>query len=133
MKHLTHIALFALILSVPLVGGAFLDFFQGRSDGSNIQLEWKTRAESNIQSFEVQRRAGWQGEFLTVAVVEAKGPNSYYEYLDRSAYKQTDNVYVYRLRIVEQGGPASYSSEVAISHSVNSVKRTWGSIKAMFR
>ena len=133
MKRLHYISILALVLSVPLFGGAFLDFFQGRSDGSNILLEWKTRAESNIQSFEVQRRAGWQGEFLTVSVVEPKGSNSYYEFTDRSAYKQTDNVYIYRLHIVEQGGPASFSSEVAISHSVSSVKRTWGSIKAMFR
>ncbi|MBL0174868.1 MAG: hypothetical protein IPP94_06345 [Ignavibacteria bacterium] len=133
MKHLPTIAFLALLFTVPLISGAFLDFFQGRSDGNNIQLEWKTRAENSVQVFELQRRAGWQGEYLTIATMEPKGSNSFYEYVDRSAYKQQDNVYTYRLRIVDAGGPAAYSNEVSVSHSVSSVKRTWGSIKAMFR
>jgi hypothetical protein len=67
-------------------------------------------------------------------VVQPKGSNSLYTYVDRSAYKDTESVYVYRLKILEaSSGPSSYSNEITVSHSVSSVKRTWGSIKAMFR
>ena len=125
--------LLAAATIVTASAGAFLEFFQGRSDGNNITLEWKTRTESGLLSYEVQRKAGWQGEFTSVGTVDPKGANSFYTYTDRTAYKTSENVYIYRLRIVEQSGPASFSNEVPVSHSVNSVKRTWGSIKAMFR
>lgn len=133
MKHVT-LVLLTVFLAGTLFAGAFLDFFQGRSDGNNITLEWKTRTEQNLVSFEVQRKAGSEGEFITIATVEPRGSNSYYSYVDRSAYKGSASVYLYRLKINEgSSSPASYSSDITVSHSVSSVKRTWGSIKAMFR
>lgn len=133
MKHVTFVLL-TVFLAGTLVAGAFLDFFQGRSDGNNITLEWKTRTEQNLVSFEVQRKAGAEGDFITIATVEPRGSNSYYSYIDRSAYKGSTSVYLYRLKINEgSSSPASYSNDITVSHSVSSVKRTWGSIKAMFR
>lgn len=134
MKHILRIFIVIMVLSATAFAGAFLDFFNGRSDGDNITLEWKTRSENNLQRYEVQRKAGHNGDFVSLATVSPKGSNSMYTYIDRSAYKETASIYVYRLKIVENGsGPASYSNEVTVSHSVSSVKRTWGSIKAMFR
>jgi hypothetical protein len=133
-KHLLTVFAALLIAGIPLFGGAFLDFFQGRSDGNNITIEWKTRGESNLLYYEIQRKAGSSSEFMTLATVEPKGSNSYYSYIDRSAYKESSSVYTYRLKIVEgNGAPGSYSNEIPVSHGVSSVKRTWGSIKAMFR
>ncbi|MDH7515464.1 MAG: hypothetical protein QHI48_06305 [Bacteroidota bacterium] len=132
-KILFPIATLPLLLSMTLIAGAFLEFFHGRSDGANITLEWKTRSESNVELFEVQRKAGWNGDYIPIGSVPAREEGSYYTFVDRSAYKTSDNVYIYRLRIVEKGGASSYSSDVAVTHSVSSVKRTWGSIKAMFR
>ena len=133
MKHILSV-LFVVFLGGTLVAGAYLDFFQGRSDGNNISLEWKTRTEQNIASFDVQRKAGYEGEFVTIASIDPKGANSFYSYVDRSAYKSNASVYLYRLKINEGvSAPASYSNEITVSHSVSSVKRTWGSIKAMFR
>jgi hypothetical protein len=133
MKYAFSLLLITL-LAGTLFAGAFLDFFQGRSDGNNISLEWKTRTEQNLSSFEVQRKAGQDGVYITIANVEPKGSNSYYSYVDRSAYKGSASVYFYRLKITDgTSSPASYSNEITVSHSVSSVKRTWGSIKAMFR
>ena len=130
--------LFVFLCVATLLGsvyaGAFLDFFSGRSDGTNIILEWKTRSESNIQNFDVLRKTGTTGEYVTVGSVDPKGANAFYTFIDRSAYKQSESVYTYRLKITENGnGSPSFSNEVTISHSVSSVRRTWGSIKAMFR
>jgi hypothetical protein len=134
MKRMTKFLTLLLALTLTASAGAFLEFFNGRSDGDNIILEWRTRSESNLLRYEVQRKAGSTGEFVTLATVQPKGSNSTYSYVDRSAYKDAGNLYVYRLCIVEgASAPASYSNEVSITHSVNSVKRTWGSIKAMFR
>lgn len=133
MKRSINILAILLLVAGTAVGGAFLDFFNGRSDGDNIVLEWKTRSESSLLRYEIQRKAGSNGEFVSLATVPPKGSNSLYTYTDRSAYKESESVYIYRLKIVESSGPASYSNEITVTHSVSSVKRTWGSIKAMFR
>jgi hypothetical protein len=123
------------VVAAPLIGGAFLDFFQGRSDGDNITLEWRTRAESSVALYKVERRATNMNDFVSIADIPAKGSNSSYQYIDRAAYKASETIYVYRLRIVDQdaSAPPAFSQEIRISHNVSGVKRTWGSIKAMFR
>jgi hypothetical protein len=134
MKHLTNILFVLILFAGSAIGGAFLDFFNGRSDGDNIVLEWKTRSESSLLRYEIQRKAGTDGDFVTLSTVSPKGSNSLYTYIDRSAYKNSESIYIYRLKIVETAsGPLSFSNEITVSHSVSSVKRTWGSIKAMFR
>lgn len=115
-----------------IYAGAFLDYFYGRSEGDDVRLEWKTSEEVNLQHFKVERKTP-QSSFSEITTVDPKGSNSYYSYLDQSAYKSNDMVFIYRLKIVDLDGQTSYSAEVTVSHNVSGVKRTWGSIKAMFR
>ena len=130
MKH--SYLFIVLLLSTAIFAGTFLEYFQGHSDGEDIRLEWKTQEELNLQHFKVERKTP-QSSFVDIATIQPKGSNSYYNYLDQSAYKAENILFVYRLRIVDNSGQVSYSNEVSISHSVSGVKRTWGSIKAMFR
>jgi hypothetical protein len=61
---------------------------------------------------------------------------SYYEYIDKSAYKSNDVLYIYRVAIYDKGneGNPAHSNEIPVLHnSVTEVKRTWGSIKDLFR
>ena len=123
----------AFFIVTALYAGAFLDYFHGRSEGEDIRLEWKTGEESNLQNFSIERKTP-QSSFAEITTVQPKGSNSYYTYLDKSAYKANNSmVFVYRLKIVDIGGQVSYSAEITVSHNVSGVKRTWGSIKAMFR
>ena len=115
-----------------LYAGTFLEYFHGRSEGDDIRLEWKTREEANLQNFKIERKTP-QNSYVEIATIQPKGSNSYYSYLDQSAYKASDLIFIYRLKIVDTNGQTSYSNEVTVSHSVSGVKRTWGSIKAMFR
>jgi len=124
--------IFIIILTSTVLAGTFLEYFQGRSEGEDIRLEWKTQEEVHLQHFKIERKTP-QNSFVEIATVQPKGSNSYYTYLDQSAYKSNDLLFIYRLKIVDTNGQVSYSNEVSISHSVSSVKRTWGSIKAMFR
>jgi len=123
----------AFFIVTALYAGAFLDYFHGRSEGEDIRLEWKTGEESNLQNFSIERKTP-QSSFAEIITVQPKGNNSYYTYLDKSAYKFNNSmVFIYRLKIVDIGGQVSYSAEITVSHNVSGVKRTWGSIKAMFR
>ena len=132
MKMKVSYIILVLLFATAIFAGTFLEYFQGRSEGEDVRLEWKTREEVDLQHFKVERKTP-QSSFVEIATIQPKGSNSYYTYLDQSAYKPGDLLFVYRLKIVDSNGQISYSNEVSISHSVSGVKRTWGSIKAMFR
>lgn len=124
--------LLVLLITTAVFAGTFLEYFHGRSEGDDIRLEWKTKEEVNLQNFKIERKTP-QSSFTEMETIQPKGSNSYYSYLDQTTYKTTDMIFVYRLKIVDTNGQASYSNEVTVSHNVSGVKRTWGSIKAMFR
>lgn len=130
-KNFSQILL-VLLITTAVFAGTFLEYFHGRSEGDDIRLEWKTKEEVNLQNFKIERKTP-QSSFTEIETIQPKGSNSYYSYLDQTTYKTTDMIFVYRLKIVDTNGQASYSNEVTVSHNVSGVKRTWGSIKAMFR
>lgn len=132
MKMKLSQILIVLSVATALFAGTFLEYFHGRSEGDDIRLEWKTREEVNLQDFRIERKTP-QSSFVEITTIQPKGSNSYYSYLDQTTYKTTDMIFIYRLKIVDTNSQASYSNEVTVSHNVSGVKRTWGSIKAMFR
>jgi hypothetical protein len=132
MKNgLTLIITLFIVVSTALAG-ALLDYFHAQTEGDNVKLEWKTTTETNLSSFKVERKTP-DTQFTELASVTPTGNNSVYTYIDQAAYKMTNPIFVYRLKIVDQDGSYAYSSEVTVSPNISGVKRTWGSIKAMFR
>lgn len=118
------------VASNPLQDGSF----SAESDGSIITIRWVSEDESGVTSYELERKAGLYGQFFLLAQVATKGNNSTYEYVDDSALRVTaESVYQYRLKILLSDGTSIYSPEITVIHAVSSVRRTWGSIKAMFR
>ncbi len=130
MKTSTIILAFLIIATV--YAGAYISYFHVRSESDNIRLEWQTGDESNLQSFVIERKTP-QSSYIEIETIQPKGSNSYYSYLDQNVYKSTDVIFNYRLKLVDNDGKITYSYETTVSHSISGVKRTWGSIKAMFR
>jgi hypothetical protein len=136
-KYLSTLA-FMSFFSLQLFAGASFkdDSPQARSDGTNILVQWETVAEMNIQSFTVERSAGTGGNFVELKSLAPRGGNSLYEFVDQSAFKidgPTASIYQYRIKVVDLDGSVTYSKTRTVSHNVSSVRRTWGSLKAMFR
>lgn len=129
-KLSTLFIVFLLVASV--YGGAIIQFIQASSESDNIKIEWQTGEESDVQKFVVERKTP-QSSYTEITSLSPKGDYSYYSYVDKNAYKANGVIFNYRLKIVDNSGQISYSKEITVSHSVSSVKRTWGSIKAMFR
>lgn len=121
-----------LLLIATVYGGAFIQYFQGKSESDNIKLEWQTGEENNLQKFVIERKTP-QSSFAEIGTITPKGSNSYYSFIDQNTYKTNGLIFIYRLKIVDNNGQVTYSSETIVSHSISGVKRTWGSIKAMFR
>lgn len=126
--------LFCLMFTALAYSGSIREgTMQARSDGSNVTIQWGTTDESSVKEFVIERRSGTAGEFVAIAVIAKQGSNSFYEYVDKSAFKSTGSVYQYRIKIISSSGGAEFSNVITISHNVSGVKRTWGSLKAMFR
>lgn len=132
MKTKSSIILVVLLLIATVYGGAFIQYFQGKSESDNIKLEWQTGEENNLQKFVIERKTP-QSSFAEIGIITPKGSNSYYSFIDQNTYKTNDLIFIYRLKIVDNNGQVTYSNETTVSHSISGVKRTWGSIKAMFR
>jgi hypothetical protein len=132
MKYLViKIFLILIIVSVAFAG-AYLDYFQAKSQGDNVQVEWKTGDETNINHFSLQRKTP-QTSFVEITTVQPKGSNSTYSFIDQSIYKTNDVIFIYQLKIIDNNMQTSFSNEASVSPNISGIKRTWGSIKAMFR
>jgi hypothetical protein len=104
------------------------------SNGSDIVVRWSTIDESGVQQFDVLRRTGTNGDFtVIVSIDQLKGNNSTYEYVDKSVFKVSSGIYQYKIRIINGQNPSPETDPVTVSHVSSTAKRTWGSIKAMFR
>lgn len=133
-KAISSIAvLFLLITSGSLLAGAIFSHFIVRSEGQNVVLEWKTQDEVDVVRYAVERKSVNTNTYSIVAYVKPTGSNSLYSYTDENIYKTSDNLYVYRIAIINEDGSTDHSIERSVSVHLSGVKRTWGSIKAMFR
>ncbi len=131
MKQTIFILLISGLITL-LFASATLEFFRGKSENGKVILEWKSKEEIAVKEFIIERKSNI-GDFVQIGSIPPKGNNSYYSFIDETAFKSSGSIYYYRLKIIDLNGSISYSNEITILHSVSSVKRTWGSIKAMFR
>jgi hypothetical protein len=105
-----------------------------RSDGSSITIHWDSDDETGIVGFEIARKVGWDGQYIVLmSSYKAKGSNQPYDFVDETAFRTSGTFYKYRITAIYANGARSDPYETGVSHTVSSVRRTWGSIKAMFR
>lgn len=143
MKNIIKILTAFLVLATAvLASGNFLSTFTANSDGDVVTLRWTTIDESSLSTFEIERK-GSEGTFTVIDEKEAKGSPSSYEYIDDNDLMketgknenkvQSDSRYFYRLKLVNNDNSYEYSNTVQVSHKTNSIRKTWGMIKEMFR
>lgn len=139
MKALFRLTVFVLAMFFAmgmLVAGVIkADYPQAGHRGGYIVVLWVTEDESNVKEFRVLRRSGTEGEFIELrnSTIAAKGTPSQYEYEDTEAFKSTVGIYQYRIRVVFNDGSYVDSAIKTVSSPASAARRTWGSIKAMFR
>ncbi len=122
-----------LAVTVAAFAAVIKDRPTASSNGSDIVIRWNTESEAGVQHFVVVRRAGTEGDFIPVTTITPRGDRSSYEYVDRSVFKATATVFQYRIRVLNGQTPAPETEIVTVSHVSSTARRTWGSIKAMFR
>lgn len=107
------------------------------SRGNGVVVEWRSQDETGVAGYMIERKAGGTGVFIPLVsqMLLVKGNGAKYSFEDESALKTTGNFYQYKITPMNDAGRSlGISYYVSIDHNnVSSVRRTWGSIKAMFR
>jgi hypothetical protein len=138
MKGILFTVLLAVAFASPLLAQKAIEGVpQAKSDGRVITVHWVSTDETGLTGYELARGSGRIGSSFAFVVifdrVAPKGSNSIYDVVDETAFRTTESFYQYRIVAVYADGHRSEPYFVGVTHSVSSVRRTWGSIKAMFR
>ena len=140
MKKLIYIIIFIFATTLLFANVQIIESFTAANNSNTITIEWKTKSENNVSRFELQRLSN--GMFKTLHSSLAKGVPTTYKYTDSDSFiketisdnVQSANVATYRIKIVYSNGtPDSYTDEITATRNINSIKRTLGMLKEMFK
>ena len=132
-RPLSILVALLLVLSTAYAGQVRDGSLSANSDGTRITVRWLSEDETGVTRFEIERKAGVNGPFISIVQITPRGNNSAYEYVDESAFRVTESIYQYRIKVILVNGDTVYYGPITVRHDVSNVRRTWGSIKAMFR
>lgn len=141
IKRITAIVI-TLLTVVPFISeaGVFKPGSPSRAASSGLTIRWETSDESATFKFEVYRReyrSGGMGPLEKIADIAAKGvSSSVYQIEDAGIFKTADRVLEYEIRAVDRQGIVIETARMTTVFSTgltSAARRTWGSIKAMFR
>lgn len=126
-----------ILLFVFLVGTALANVifsrFEARTEGNAIVVTWEASVESDVREYVLERLTVFDAEFVEMARLSAHGPNSPYVYKDERVFKMQAEQVTYRLRMIGTNGSfLGVSDPISVDYTPTAVRRTWGSIKAMF-
>jgi hypothetical protein len=103
----------------------------------SIKVSWKSESEGGVAHFELHRRSGSSGAFNCIRDnISPLGDYQIYSIDDNcDLYKTEGTVFQYVVRVMMSDGSSRDSEVISTSYNSTSstAKRTWGSIKAMFR
>ncbi len=126
--------LFLLVFVVGVVlAGVVFSRFDARTEGSDIVVSWEASVETDVGEYVLERRTIFDSQFLEMARLKAHGPNIPYTYRDERVFKVQAEQVSYRLRMIDgQGSLVAVTDPITVDYTPTAVRRTWGSIKAMF-
>ncbi|MBE2186377.1 MAG: hypothetical protein IAE99_06360 [Rhodothermales bacterium] len=115
--------------------GVRLGTYRAQMEASAARIEWQMEAEPGVVAFDLRRRtATSNGAFVTVATLRPHGAARMYEYVDASLYKGNEMALAeYQVEATFAGGARVVLFSAPVNYTTTSIRRTWGSIKAMFQ
>jgi len=133
---------FGLLLVAMLLGAwssaqVVLSQFEARSDGADVVVSWKASLEDEVKDYALERKSRYDTQFKALSNLDSRGANFQYEYRDRTVYGasqvESNEQVEYRLRVNFIDGTVTIVEPIAVDYTPTAVRRTWGSIKAMFQ
>lgn len=115
-------------------GEVRLSFFQVNAEQNDFVVSWQSDVEQEVQAYELQRRTRYtNGEFNLVATVAPHGTGQPYRYVDDQVFKSAAEQVDYRVEVVYENGLRQVLASKSVNYTPTAVRRTWGSIKAMWQ
>ena len=117
------------LLSIPAFAGGKFTITQA-TGGEHVVIKWEATDESGVQGYQVLRRRVNENReaALPIAVIPLDATRRY-TFEDHTLLRTTGNDYIYTIKAVG----TEEESDVLVRSEISGVRRTWGSIKAMFR
>lgn len=109
------------------------------SSPNEIMLKWVTTLEVGVDHYELKRKMINDSDFKFLTNVNTASTlgstNKVYKYTDKSVFKSTtgSEPVVYALYAVFSDGQVKYIGQAEVNYTTTAIRRTWGSIKAMFQ
>lgn len=110
--------------------------FEARTVGNDIQVSFSLADESEVRELVLERKTRFDAQFRELKRFNPQGANRVYAFLDDTVYKNqayTDELVQYRLKFIERNNSNSFSYVLNLNYFPTAIRRTWGSIKAMFQ
>jgi len=133
-----------LILSGLALANTSISRFVAVPATDRIYVRWSASVESNLVRYEVYRRTDNDPSLTLIATVQPLGSGSSYEVVDMNVARLapmastaslpaafSSTRYTYILRIV--GTTRTDEMQTSLVYQTSTTRRTWGSIKALFR
>ena len=128
-----------LILIVVLTGAGLaastvtLNYFNVERQGNEFTIAWKADTEEDVRNYELFRKTSYTASFSAIESFNAHGAGKEYRFKDDQVYKAASEQVDYRLEVVFNNGVRQQLAEKKVNYTPTAIRRTWGSIKAMFQ
>ncbi len=111
-----------------------MKYFNVERDGNTLVITWETELEESVRTYEIFRKAGLDADFVSVGTVSGHGVNLQYRLVDDQVYKGGNSAFIdYRLEVIYDNGVRQRLAEKKVNYTSTAIRRSWGSIKAMFQ
>lgn len=137
-KRLTFILLAFVFIGA---GQVHINDFKAQvssKDSHEIVVSWTVSSEQNVTQYRLERKMVQDNDFKPIANIAASNVASTvkkYTYVDKNVFKTTAGTepVVYALYAEYNDGTEQYKGQTEVNYTTTAIRRTWGSIKAMFQ
>lgn len=110
-----------------------LSYFDVEAREADFLVAWQTEVEEEVRAYELFRKTSYNDEYMLVQAFDAHGSDKVYEFVDDQVYKSASEEVDYRLDAIFANGLRQQLGHRSVNYTPTYVRRTWGSIKAMFQ
>lgn len=134
------ISIFAVAASQNDVVVRLLNAQVPRQQANEINVEWLVEREARVKGYHIRRKMSHENDFSPLAQVRTdagrpEGNLVRYQYLDRNVFKPSESTepIIYALHVEFNDGELRLIGQAEVNYTSTAIRRTWGSIKAMFQ
>jgi len=127
-------AAFVLCGTMFLSSGVRLNFFKIQPEGRDFVVTWRADVEEDVREYELLRKTTMSNDqFVQVYISRSHGTSKEYVFRDTQVYKSGSEQLDYRLQVIYADGTREVVTTRSINYTSTAIRRTWGSLKALFQ